>query len=67
MFEDKGSKTLGPTLLLPSALTSASSSASLTAIPSSLPASWGLIITLSRPPRSFPKGPGTATLGIGDS
>ena len=49
-FEVPPTKTLGPMLPIPRALTLASPSAHSTAFGSCLPASWGLTLTLGRPP-----------------
>ena len=64
-FEGPTSQTLGPMLLLTSALTSAHVPARGTAGGSGLPASWGLTLTLGRYTRGPPKGPGNATWGLG--
>ena len=58
------SKTLGPTLPLASALTSAQPSAHLTDGRSGLPASWELALTLGPPGGAPPKGPGAAMPGL---
>ena len=53
-------------LPLARALTSARPSARRTAGTSGLPASWGLTVTLGRPPRGHYQGSAPATPGIGD-
>ena len=65
-FEGPPTKTLGHTLRLPSALTSAHPTAPCRAISSGLPASCWLTLTLGRSRGALPQGPGTTMLGIGD-